>query len=311
VLLNGVYTGTFATKHAGVIIRAQNKHQAILRSRGGLILRVDDDHTTLRGLRLDGERRNVLLTIQNLKGVVSDILIEENIFENASRGGISVGSGQGAQNVIIRHNLIQNTGYENYHGGSALYVGIYDEQATEGYVSNLQVYGNTFRNFVFNGIDLKQNTHQADIHHNIFEEHVSPRYPGFTNEGTIAIKGTGHRIYDNIFRNIKDAGPGIWWAAEDGGNRIFDNVIMGVDKTQYAIAVARQRFGGAPTEITNNTFCDLPTYKIRNTTHIITIQNNIGLSSVAPESQCNAQINRILVEMKDLPGLDAGNSLGE
>jgi hypothetical protein len=302
VLLDGVYTGRWTTGNPGVLIRAQNRHGAILRSPDGGILRVDDDNTTVRGLRIDGERKNVLVTVGNTSHSVSNIVIEDNIIENGSKSGMSVGGGTGATNIIIRHNLIQNTGYANYHGGSALYVGSYNAKTTKGKVSTLHVYGNTFRNFVFNGIDLKQNTQNATIHHNIFEEHVSPRHPGFSNEGTIAVKGTGHRIHDNIFRNIRDAGPGIWWAAEDGGNRIFNNVIMGVDKTTYAIALAGQRFGGAPTEITQNTFCNLPTYKSHKTGNTILIRDNFGLSSVVSESQCNAQITRILAERKNLPG---------
>jgi hypothetical protein len=167
------------------------------------------------------------------------------------------------------------------------------------------VYGNTFRNFVFNGIDLKQNTQNATIHHNIFEEHVSPRHPGFSNEGTISSKGTGHHISDNIIWRIVDAGPGIFRTSEDGSHRIVDNVIMGVDKTSYAIALVGQRFGGGPTEVTNNTFCDLPTYKVYKSTHAIIIHNNPGIPGGAPQAQCNAEITRILAEMKNLPGRGA------
>jgi hypothetical protein len=307
VLLNGEYTGTFSTKRAGVMIRAQNKHQAILRSSGGLILRVDNDDTTVHGLRFDGERKNVLLSVASTSREISNVILEENIFENSSRAGMSIGGNQGAKNIIIRYNLIQSTGWQSY--GEGIYIGTNRKRA--GSVS-VQIYGNIIRGFTLNGIDLKSNSRNAQIHHNIFEEQVpaTPTYrpghqlAGRRNEGTISSKGTGNYIHDNIFRNLVDAGPGIFWASEDGGHRIVNNVIMGVDKTQSAIAIAGQRFGGAPTEITNNTFCDLPNYKSNNIDGAI-VRDNIGLSGVVPDSHCRAEIERILSEMKNLRDLDA------
>ena len=220
---------------------------------------------------------------------------------------MGISGSQSATNIIVRHNLIQSTGWRLY--GEGIYVGTTHEDLIEGHVS-VHIYGNTFRGFTLNGIDLKPNSRNSHIHHNIFEEQVpaTPTYrPGSqlatrTNEGTISSKGTGNHIHDNIFRNLVAAGPGIFVASEDGGHRIVDNVIMGVDKTSYAIAVAGQRFGGAPTEITNNTFCDLPTYAIDTSSGIINIHNNPGIPSGAPQAQCNAEISRILAEMKALPG---------
>ena len=180
---------------------------------------------------------------------------------------------------------------------------------------SVHIYGNTIRGFTLNGIDLKPNSRNSQIHHNIFEEQVpaTPTYrPGSqlatrSNEGTISSKGTGNHIHDNIFRNLVDAGPGIFRTSEDGGHRIVDNVIMGVDKTSYAITLAGQRFGGAPTEITNNTFCDLPNYRVYKSTHAI-IQDNPGIPGGAPQATCNAEISRILAERKNLPGPGADDS---
>jgi hypothetical protein len=311
VLLDGVYTGTFATKYAGVIIRAQNKHQAILRYPDGFdknILIVQHDDITICGLRINGERKNTPLSARK-DGGISNILIEDNILEDSGRSGMIVGGSQGANNIIVRHNLIQSTGWRLY--GESIYVGTTHEDLIEASVS-VHIYGNTFRDFTLNGIDLKSNSRNAQIHHNIFEEQVpaTPTYrpghqlAGRRNEGTISSKGTGNYIHDNIFRNLVDAGPGIFWASEDGGHRIVNNVIMGVDKTQSAIAIAGQRFGGAPTEITNNTFCDLPNYKSNNIDGAI-VRDNIGLSGVVPDSHCRAEIERILSEMKNLRDLDA------
>jgi hypothetical protein len=314
VLLNGVYTNsTITTRWAGVTFRAQNTHQAILRSRGGAVIRVVHDNTTVRGLRLDGERKNVPLLIQHPSRAVADIIIEGNILENSSRSGIGIGGSKGASNITIRHNLIQSTGWRSY--GEGLYIGTASQARIKGSVS-VHIYGNTFRGFTLNGIDLKSNSHNVEIHHNIFEEQVpaTPYRPGSQlatrrNEGTISSKGTGHRIADNIIRHIVSAGPGIFRTSEDGNHRIVDNVIMGVDKTSYAIALVGQRFGGGPTEVTNNTFCDLPTYKVYKSTHAIVIQDNPGIPGGAPQAQCNAEITRILAERKNLPGWGAGSFL--
>ena len=310
VLLNGVYTGAFSTKRAGVMIRAQNKHQAILRHPDGFdkgILIVQHDDITIRGLRINGERKNTPLLVGKEDGSISNILIEENILEDSGRAGMGIGGGQGAKNIVVRHNLIQSTGWRLY--GEGIYSGTTHEDSIEGPVT-VHIYGNTFRSFTLNGIDLKPNNLNTHIHHNIFEGQVpatAAYRPGSklatrSNEGTISSKGRGNHIHDNIFRNLVDAGPGIFWASEDGGHRIVDNVIMGVDETNYAVAIAGQRFGGAATEITNNTFCNLPTYSIEKSSGIINIHHNPGIPGGAPQATCNAEISRILAEMKTLPG---------
>jgi hypothetical protein len=306
VLLNGVYTnGTLWTRRAGVTFRAQNTHKAILRSRGGAVVRVVHDNTTVRGLRLDGERKNVPLLIQHPDHAVADIIIERCILENSSHSGIGIGGSKGASNITVRHNLIQSTGWRSY--GEGIYIGTASQALTNKPVS-AHIYGNTFRGFTLNGIDLKSNSRNVEIHHNIFEEQVpaTPYRPGSqlatrANEGTISSKGTGHRIANNIIRHLVDAGLSIFRTSEDGSHRIVDNVILGVDKTSFAITVTDQRFGGAPTEVTNNTFCDLPTYKVHKSTHAIVIHDNPGIPGGAPQAQCNAEITRILAEMENLP----------
>jgi hypothetical protein len=313
VLLDGVYTnGVLWTKRSGVTIRAQHKHRAILRSRGGTPLRVAHDNLTVRGLRLDGERKNVPLLIQHRDRAVANVTIEECILENSSRSGMGIGGSPGATNITVRHNLIQSTGWRSF--GEGIYLGT-ASQASKGSVS-AHIYGNTIRGFTLNGIDLKPNSRNVQIHHNIFEGQVpatTAYRPGSqlatrSNEGTISNKGRGNHIHDNIFRNLVSAGPGIFRTSEDGGHRIVDNVIMGVDKTSYAIAVAGQRFGGAATRVTNNTFCDLPTYRIYKSTDAI-IQDNPGIPGGAPQAICNAEASRILAEMKKLPGRNSNSSL--
>ena len=83
VLLNGVYTGVFSTKRDGVMIRAHNKHQAILRYPDGFdkgILIVQHDDITIRGLRINGERKNTPLLVG--KEGVYPIFLLKRIFLN-------------------------------------------------------------------------------------------------------------------------------------------------------------------------------------------------------------------------------------
>ena len=166
------------------------------------------------------------------------------------------------------------------------------------------IYGNTIRDFTLNGIDLKSNSRDVQIHHNIFEQQVpatAAYRPGSqlatrANEGTISSKGTGHRIADNIFGHLVDAGPGIFRTSEDGGHRIVNNVIMGVDKTSFAIAVWTNALVAAPprSRRTPSVICQ-PTESLENS-GIIKIYNNPGILGGAPLSQCNAEITRILAE---------------
>jgi hypothetical protein len=222
---------------------------------------------------------------------------------------MGIGGGQGTSNITVRHNLIQSTGWRAY--GEGIYLGTANATLSQGSVS-VHIYGNTIRDFTLNGIDLKSNSRNVEIHHNIFEQQVpataayrpGSRLATRSNEGTISNKGMGNHIHNNIFRNLVDAGLGIFRSSEDGGHRIVDNVILGVDRTLSAIAVTGQRFGGAPTEITQNTFCDLPTYGIARHRGIINIYNNPGIPGGAPLAQCHAEVSRLLAEMQTLPGAD-------
>jgi hypothetical protein len=307
VLKDGVYNASIKTRATRVTIRAENTHKAILRSTTSkLLASIEHDGTVVRGIRFDGKPtinagKGGLMRVGviTLPYVVRNVIIEGNIFENSHAAGIGV---QHADSIIIRHNVIQETGFSG--PGEALYLG---DSSGGPLVKNVEIYGNVLRRFTSNGIDFKPNTQNVGAHHNIFEEQHykdNPFKKGL--EGTIVTRSDGaHRIHDNIFRNIIDAGPSPLHMAARGGHKAYKNVLYNITSS-HTISTREPGSGSVLSELTGNTFCNMKSYSINNPNGM-KISNNPGLPGGAPQSACNAEEQRIMNEMKSLPG--AGSPL--
>lgn len=300
VLLDGKYSASFQTKHDGVTIRANNFHKATIHSNKSYIIGIKHENIKIQGLRLDGKKSG------GSNGIIrfyrsANVIIEHNILENSAGPGICVGGNikdAVVKHVIIRHNRIHNAGFGD--NGEAVYVGTGSLKNGNERATDIQIYGNVFSAFTQNGVDLKPYSENSEVHHNIFEtqlyRHIEEK-PG--NEGTIVIRGKNHKVYDNIIRDITDAGAAAFWVAATGAHKIFDNVVHRVAKTRKAISTREKGPGGSNSEVYNNIFCDLPTYSIEAEYGLIVHDNQMK----APQSSCDAEVSRILAEMQTLPGM--------
>ena len=296
VLLSGTYKTPFNTKHDGVLIRADQRHKAVLKHAKGHvdgkhIIGIKHDKITIRGLRVDGERKaganHGLIRFYTSRNVV----IEDNIVENGAGELISIGGSRpndSISKVIVRHNLLQGAGFNNEYG-EGIYVGYYQGKSVK--VRDVEIYGNTLRLFSDNGIDVKPPTEDVRIHHNIFEDQVE-RGGKYGNTGTLVMQGSGHEFHDNIIRNVI-GGSAVLNVVSRGGNKIYNNVIRNSKKTAKAVR-SRGSGNGSATTVTNNLFCNLSGTKV-DTGGKMTVRNNPGLD--LPKKDCLAREKEIEREM--------------
>jgi hypothetical protein len=73
------------------------------------------------------------------------------------------------------------------------------------------------------------------------------------------------------------------------------------EDTDHAIATRSAGPGGANSEVSNNTFCNLASYSVEVEDGLI-VQDNVGIPGGAPQAACDAEVARILEEMQGLPG---------
>jgi hypothetical protein len=230
-------------------------------------------------------------------------VIENNIFKNLGSAAILFFN---ANNIVFRHNVIDGVGYK-FGYGEGMYIAkkaVEDRPARP--VNNMEIYGNVIRGTVNNFIDLKHESSNADVHHNIFEGHllkVDRGIGGGADDGLIRMAGTSknHSFHDNIIRNSK-AGVTIM-RPTNKNNKIFRNVFYNIHPANFFL-VAKDSSGSGTTKIFNNALCNLGSYKVQ--TQGFKLDDNYGLPGGAPQSACEAEVTRILNEMKSLPG--AGSS---
>ena len=193
-LRNGTYTG-FATEAAGVTIEAENTRQATV-VKGSLpnTIRIRHNNITVRRLVIDGDRTadGVIAIQPGQNNSLSNIEIVNNHIFDGGASGVKVGRGSWStlSNVIVRDNLIEDMGWTKK--GECIYVGGAPGSGA-GSVSDIQIYNNTCRDFTQNGLDLKPDTHNADVHHNIFEQQFKrplsdPEFDAKPLEGTIVTR---------------------------------------------------------------------------------------------------------------------------
>lgn len=293
VLLDGRYTGSFLTQHDGVTIRAENRHGATLGGGAYYLFRIQHSNITVRGVQFDGERVGNTLEIIDSAGIKSNIVIEDNIMKNAQGPGIGVG-GMGTRyditNVTIRQNLIDSTGYRNV--GEGLYIGASPSKGGKGLVTNVQIYGNTIRSYTCDGIDAHENASKLDVHHNIFNTQVRNSGACNPDTGITSQGGSGNMFHDNIIRYSDWMGIAPIRVTAGGGHKVWRNVFYNLSNQGDGIRVyVGSATNNVPTEIYNNTFCNLLKYSVRFESAL----------SVQPKSMITASTNlRVYATRKSL-----------
>jgi hypothetical protein len=295
ILLDGTYRQTLSVTRSGqtgspIIIRAQNRHKAVIEvTTYNHLIFVTASNVVIRGLKLDGTRKSA--TIIQLQGnrntqSVQNVIIEDNWAVNGGKAGFFFG---GVKNIVIRHNLIDSTALnsEGPDGGSPLYIAGAGEDLP---ASHIEIYGNVFRDFMYNAVDHKSRASNINIHHNIFEKN-KPTHDGFPGDGLVRSQGSnnsaGNYFQDNIMRDSLSR-----YIVRIEGNRVdvLNNVFYNIDAGDFI-----NRLTMSSAVITGNTLCNAPTGGNR---------GNNRLNQ--PQSQCDAEVARITNELKSLPGAGSG-----
>jgi hypothetical protein len=147
ILKDGTYKSTLFTKRAGVTIRAENTHKAIVQppneydSTDNAYVRTSHNNTTVRGIVFDAERR--VWPVLWIRGV-ENVIFENNVLKNSGPAGPLMHGGSGTRNIIFRHNLLENAQTEGMYLGASKS----DPLQLNGseWNENWQIYGNTYRN---------------------------------------------------------------------------------------------------------------------------------------------------------------------
>ena len=231
------------------------------------------------------------------------MIIEHNIIRNGSATGIKLNAGE--RDVIIRNNRIERMGLKRFDG-EAIYIGTAPAQrAKRGgeTVRNIHIYGNVLDGFTENGVDVKSNTEGVVIRHNVIENQTQKiggsREKGTRNEGVITLQGRGHYVHDNIIRNAFD-NTGLFHVSVSSGHRVINNVITVTRKTDQII-VGRNARGGGTSSMIQNVFCNLSSRKVGKVKGI-QVSDNAGLD--APAQDCDARVQEILSNMRDVPPVE-------
>lgn len=314
VLMDGVYPQSFKTVRAGaagkpITIRSDHRHQAVIRTTS-VGISVHHSNITIRGLRIDCQKqgRVGIESGRNSPGNIKNLVIEDNIVEFTGQSCIQVAcySGSSTDGFIIRHNMIRDCGFTG--NGEGIYLAGSVSGSEGGSVINGEIYGNQLIRFTQNGLDCKGSgglakSRDIQVHHNIFEEQLYrpvDSKPG--NEGTIVLNNEKAYVYNNIFRNVIDAGSSVFAVRSPGDNRVYNNVAYAIRKISKGAVYERGTGPGSiPSEVYNNTFCDLNNYAISDAI-TLKVYNNKGVPGPgAAQSACNAEESRILNEIKNLP----------
>lgn len=294
---NGTYSGSFGSKANGVVIKAENKWGATLNnSNDERIFAIDHSNLTVKGFRFDGQKVGSKGGSVVVRSNVSNVIIEHNHFLNPAATAISGGGTNTVDGLIIRHNLVEDTGWGG--PGEAFYMGASTYTADN--IFNVEIYGNTVRRYTTGGVDLKPNVVNVNVHHNIFEGQLYRSNPFKSgNEGTFMARNKSHRIHNNIIRDATDAKGGLIGLSATRDHQIFKNVVKNM-RGVTAIILAREAGpGGTASQVYNNLFCNVNTYAVNAGSGLIVRDNSYD----APLSSCNAEEQRILSEMQSLPSL--------
>lgn len=297
ILKNGTYQQRLVSIRAGsssinpIVICAENYRQArILHpppgssysagGRSNTPLVVEDSNITVKGLEVDGSTiSHGLITVAGFNGSpISNIIIEHN---HAHDSGATLSNMQDINNVIMRYNLLERSGFHNV--GEGTYLGGSNAVPI---VDNVEIHNNIIREAASNDIDFKGNVGNAHVHHNIYEGHKRD-HNGFPGDGLVRSgpdTNSGNVFEDNILRNGINRYIFRFRGRVDAFNNVFYNI-----QTDNGTFIQSDSTSSL---IKNNTACNAGTggaNAISNWT-----PNSVG----QPQSVCDAEVARILSEME-------------
>ena len=294
---NGTYNGSFGTRAGGVVIKAENKWGATLKNNSSIrIFSIDHSNLTIKGFRFDGQKIGEKGGPLTIRSSVSNVIIEHNHFFNVATGAIAGGGTNTLKDIVIRHNLVEDTGWGG--PGEAFYLGA--DTATVDSIFNVEIYGNTVRRYTTGGVDVKPNVVDVNVHHNIFEGQLYRSNPyKEANESTFMVRNKSHRVHNNVVRDATDARGSVIGISATRDNQVFKNVIKNMRGVTVIIGTRETGPGGTASQVYDSLFCNVNTYSVDAKAGLVVKNNSYG----AALSSCDAEEQRILTEMQSLPGL--------
>ena len=307
VLLDGMYRQSLRTVRSGtagapIVIRAENAGKAVIQwpapggsyssGSGSVSVLLSHSHITVRGLTIDGAKLSwSLFRMVGGSAPLQNLLVEHNTLRHSAGTALAVAH---VNNLVIRHNRVEDLG--NRDNGEGIYFG---SNAKTKPVTNVEVYGNTFRGLKHsNFFDFKGDAGRGNVHHNIFENFAYTPSIDSTVDGAFRFGVTGgpggNRFENNIVRNVN----GHPYTIREEANPVVvnRNVLYNITATVFI-----DRRTSAPTTVTNNVICNGPT--VIEGTPIAS-----GNKFNQPQSACDAEVTRIMNAMKTLPGVSYDNT---
>jgi hypothetical protein len=312
ILKDGTYniSSVFRTPNNGIsgmpiTIKAENSRQAILKWTGGPaqgpLYGVTKDWIITRGLVFDGN--NAVQDTVRLGNTHSDhaqhFILEDFISKNGGSAALNI---HDADFGIVRWGILTNTGNNvtSNAGGEGIYTGSCCFNGSV--VSHVEIYGLTMTSIRNNIIDLKEGTSTINFHHN-------------------EINGFTEPINDNGFDGLVRGSPVVDPPDDPTTtiNHVFsNNIIHNGDKCNYVLRLQRK------TTVQNNVWYNFSCYENvfiddRSTSDSVvngnvscgtntTVQElNLGSNIFnRPQSECDAQVTRIMNERNSLPAIGSG-----
>lgn len=244
-------------------------------------------------------------------------------------------------NSIFHDNYIHNVGTEGFYVGSSFYQGkdVGCASGTETVYAPLlrgvKVYNNIVEDTGWDGIQVGSAVEDCNIHHNkVYRD--SQAKVQYQQTGIINARGSVCNIYNNL---IKDGGGTGIYLQGNGGNKIYNNLIINPGRNEYAtggvgIGIATgsnpgnsiyawhntiinpYRYGinfnndkGSDNRIQNNLIVDLEgSYIATGGRTNVTVSNNLAHHNISEAKFTNPSADDYSLQ-SDSPAVDAGINL--
>lgn len=301
-LLNGTYGQVVQTVRNGsannrIMIRALNRHQAWIEwPLGNVFDQVFDikhDYITLQHVRLDGTGPNgsswALLRIAGISqsNPAENVIVDDVLAHDSGHALLIL---QNARNVTVRNSTFDNSGL-TAEAGEAIYISSANSFMP---VIGANIHSNTFRRFTSNAVDYKGQARNIDVHHNIFEDQKINPISMVAGDGNIrsvnsqsAVNtSSGNFFRDNIYRDSVGN-----YTIRLQGNRVdvLNNVFYNMSGSPFVNSrtMPQARIQGNVACSWRETLnlgaaCDAPNCS----------NNRLN----RPQSECDAEVDRILAE---------------
>jgi hypothetical protein len=197
---------------------------------------------------------------------------------------------QNARNLTVRDSTFDNSGLNN-EAGEAIYISSANSVKP---VIGANIHRNTFRRFTSNAVDYKGQARNIDVHHNIFEDQKINVFSNSAGDGNIRSvnsqsvvnTSSGNYFRDNIYRDSVGN-----YTIRVQGNRVdvLDNVFYNMSGSPF---VDRRTMPQA--RIQGNVACSW-----RGTLNLGAACDAPNCSNNRlnrPQSECDAEVDRILAE---------------